>query len=717
MNTACAASVNNSGLEKQVISGDSVGNALLNTAFDNSDATTKNEVRLSSTNNNANELSSVNNSENKNVLGASSTISTKSSSSTANKSTTSSTASKSTTSSTASKSTTSSTVTVKSATSSSTSSKTTTSTTNSGNSKYIKASSIIKGSSTFVKYVETNGKLPSSITIDNKKYTSPQFLYLMCKALNDTSSSKILAKSVKSPTSLKYSIKTGSIKKSEYKQLSTKVIKYIDKYKKAPNTINSTKGKIPYTQFIFAIARNLAYYNSNKKLASSIALENISNYDKNGVPISQIISQASVVKNHIEKNGELPKTVTIDKKSYKTSQYLYLAAYALKKINENKKVTNFKIKSITVNEPANLNYAPATGTLKKSEYLKLANSSIKYMEKNKKAQTWIQSGNLRIPYGELVYAFSKSLDYYNKNKKLSSQVSIQNLSKFKKNTANKTSSSSKNNSSSIQANFSISYKDQTTKINFNINAKISDITSRINSLLKLNLIGAASTTTANTTKSTASTAAKNTTKTTAKTSTTTAKKTTTTTAAKKTTSKTTSKAVKYNQAIIKLIPKCILNSKYKGESLKKYLSSATNCQVNNAKIKKLAKTLTKNCKNNLQKAKKIFNWVRDNVAYEKYPNTRKGAAKVLSSKKGNCVDQAHLTVALARSAGIPARYVNANNCKFTSGYTSGHVWAEFLIEDTWVVGDTTSCRNSLGVIKNWNIKNFKLIGKYSSLSF
>lgn len=693
LNTSCAANVDNAVLEKQAMKDNSVDNELLNTALDNSGVTAK-EVRLSSTNNNANELSSVSNSENKN-LSASSTTSMKSSSISNVKSSTSTA--------------TNTTASVKSAANSNTS------TANNGNSKYIKASSIIKESSTFVKYVETNGKLPSSITINNKNYTSPQFLYLMCKALNDTGSSKIMAKSVKNPTSLKYSLKTGSIKKSEYKKLSANVIKYIDRYKKAPNTINSSKGKIPYTQFIIAIARNLAYHNSNKKLASSIALENISNYDKNGVPISKIISQASIVKNHIEKNGELPKSVTIDKKSYKTSQYLYLAAYALKKINENKNVNNFKIKSITVNEPSNLNYAAATGTLKKSEYLKLANSTIKYMEKNKKAQTWIKSSNLRIPYGELVYAFSKSLDYYNKNKKLSSQVSIQNLSKFKPKTANKTSSSS-SNSSSIQANLSLSYQDQTTKINFNINAKLSDINSKINSLLKLNLNGVSAATSNSTSKTTASTnkstAAKTTAKTTNKTA---AKKTATKTT--KTTSKTTVKTVKINKAIIKLIPKSILNSKYKGEPLKEYLSSSTNCQVKNANIKKLAESLTKNCKNNLQKAKKIFNWVRDNIAYEKYPNTRKGAAKLLVSKKGNCVDQAHLTVALARSAGIPARYVNANNCKFSTGYTSGHVWAEFLIEDTWVAGDTTSCRNSFGVVKNWNIKNYKLLGKYSSISF
>ena len=117
------------------------------------------------------------------------------------------------------------------------------------------------------------------------------------------------------------------------------------------------------------------------------------------------------------------------------------------------------------------------------------------------------------------------------------------------------------------------------------------------------------------------------------------------------------------------------------------------------------------------KGEKIFNWVRDNIEYQKYSNTKKGALNTLNSKSANCVDQAHLVVALARAAGLPARYVNANNCKFTSGYVSGHVWAQILVGITWVVADTTSSRNSFGIVKNWNVKSYKLVGKYSSISF
>nr|WP_318526266.1 transglutaminase-like domain-containing protein [Methanobrevibacter arboriphilus] len=70
---------------------------------------------------------------------------------------------------------------------------------------------------------------------------------------------------------------------------------------------------------------------------------------------------------------------------------------------------------------------------------------------------------------------------------------------------------------------------------------------------------------------------------------------------------------------------------------------------------------------------------------------KKGATGTLSSKSGNCVDKTHLLIALLRSSGIAARYANGQ-AQFTSGNTYGHVWAQVLIGDTWVVADTTSSK-------------------------
>ena len=59
-------------------------------------------------------------------------------------------------------------------------------------------------------------------------------------------------------------------------------------------------------------------------------------------------------------------------------------------------------------------------------------------------------------------------------------------------------------------------------------------------------------------------------------------------------------------------------------------------------------------------AEKIYYFVRDNIAYENYANTRKGALRTLTEGKGNCCDQAHLLVALLRAAKIPTYYCHGN---------------------------------------------------------
>jgi hypothetical protein len=151
-------------------------------------------------------------------------------------------------------------------------------------------------------------------------------------------------------------------------------------------------------------------------------------------------------------------------------------------------------------------------------------------------------------------------------------------------------------------------------------------------------------------------------------------------------------------------------------SLKKYLVPTANCQSNNSKIKALAASITKGSTSDYAKASKIFNWVRDHVSYSFYSNTKKGALGTLNSRSANCVDTAHLVVALERAAGIPARY-NHGTCRFSSGTWYGHVWAQVYVNGKWYYADGTSYRNSFGVIKNWNTKTFTLHGIYASLPF
>ena len=165
------------------------------------------------------------------------------------------------------------------------------------------------------------------------------------------------------------------------------------------------------------------------------------------------------------------------------------------------------------------------------------------------------------------------------------------------------------------------------------------------------------------------------------------------------------------------IPYSNVNAKNTITNLAAYLAASKNCQVNNAQIKALAAKLTSGLTSDLAKATAIYNYVRDQISYSYYYDTKYGAVGTLNAKNGNCVDQSHLLVALYRASNLPARYVHGT-CYFTlSGNTYGHVWTQVLIGDTWVVGDPTSTRNSFGNVVNWNTNSYTFKAYYASLPF
>lgn len=159
-----------------------------------------------------------------------------------------------------------------------------------------------------------------------------------------------------------------------------------------------------------------------------------------------------------------------------------------------------------------------------------------------------------------------------------------------------------------------------------------------------------------------------------------------------------------------------LNEKNTVKDTSIYLKSTSNCQVGNSKIKSKVNSLTSGLSTKLAKAKAIYNYVRDSISYSFYYDTYYGAVGTYNHGSGNCVDQAHLLIAMYRTAGLPARYVHGT-CTFSSGSTYGHVWAQVLIDGNWHVVDPTSSRNSFGTIVNWNTKTYRFQGTYSSLPF
>ena len=150
--------------------------------------------------------------------------------------------------------------------------------------------------------------------------------------------------------------------------------------------------------------------------------------------------------------------------------------------------------------------------------------------------------------------------------------------------------------------------------------------------------------------------------------------------------------------------------------LQKYLQATKNCQSNDPRIISLAASITEGATTAYERATKIFNWVRDNLSYSFYYNTKYGAVNTYLNRQGNCVDHSHLLIALARAAGIPAKYEHAT-CTFNSGNVYGHVWAQLWVDGKWYNADAISYSNTFGVINNWNTNTAVKKGEYIELPF
>ena len=473
------------------------------------------------------------------------------------------------------------------------------------NTTTVNKKTLAKTSASFMNSVEKNGKFPK-VKISNKNYSNTEYLYLISKAVENNSNSKIEMESnlVKPYNNTKHKSVKGTINKTEYVKIAGKTRKFIEKNHRAPNWASSSKGNIPYNQLILLYSKCLDSYNKTNKLPASVKLDSL---------------DLDTIKNKTnKKTAKATSNSTVKKTNTTTTK---------KTTNSTVKKTNTTTTKKTTNS-----------TVKKTNTTKSTSKNNNTSKVEDKADKSANNGSL----------VEKSLDYINSI--LNNILNKLDPSKYQIDI-----------SQSDEANVKLN----TSKVNVDVNGK-----STVN--VKVS--------------------AKNTKNSTKKTSKATSKKTVSKTNAK-TMNNTVSKA------------------------LKEYLSSSKNCQVNNKQIKELAKTLTSSLKTDYEKGKNLFAWVRDNIQYEKYRNTRKGAVNTLKKKQGNCVDQTHLLVALSRAAGIPARYVNGGNCKFTNGYLGGHVWGQMYINKKWVVADTTSSRNSLGKIRNWNTKSYTLYGKYSSISF
>ncbi len=123
------------------------------------------------------------------------------------------------------------------------------------------------------------------------------------------------------------------------------------------------------------------------------------------------------------------------------------------------------------------------------------------------------------------------------------------------------------------------------------------------------------------------------------------------------------------------------------ESEKKYILPTKNIQSDDPEISSLARNITKGVANDFQKAARLAIWINSNVNYTlDLAGEAKDAKWVLANRIGTCDEFSTLFIAMARSIGIPAKYV--------SGWVYGnsgwqrHAWAEVFI-GKWIPIDAT----------------------------
>ncbi|MBI5159411.1 transglutaminase domain-containing protein [Candidatus Micrarchaeota archaeon] len=130
-----------------------------------------------------------------------------------------------------------------------------------------------------------------------------------------------------------------------------------------------------------------------------------------------------------------------------------------------------------------------------------------------------------------------------------------------------------------------------------------------------------------------------------------------------------------------------------------YLKESPLVQIT-PEIKTEATRLVGSTSDGLEASAKLTEWVYNNIQYDlAYGNANYSSEWVYENRKGTCDEFAHLLIAMARSQGIPARYV--------SGYVLGvspspeygevgtikwvpHGWAElYFPEQGWIQADPT----------------------------
>jgi len=127
----------------------------------------------------------------------------------------------------------------------------------------------------------------------------------------------------------------------------------------------------------------------------------------------------------------------------------------------------------------------------------------------------------------------------------------------------------------------------------------------------------------------------------------------------------------------------------------------------NERIQREASEIVEGSENTLEAGLRIARWVKENVEYDRrYAHVFKSASWTYDNRRGVCSEFTHLFLAMARSVGIPARYVSGLAYSDLEQKYSPHAWAEFFAGE-WVPVDLTF--GEFGLLDATHIKLFDAV--------
>ena len=615
----------------------------------------------------------------------------------------------------------------------------------------VKAASEVRG------YIEAYKALPTLINVAGVYVNQSQFLYLLSVAtlqIDAGDSGLIGLLNVTALTGGSESMSAGTLSSSAYLELASQIVSFVEGTSTSPSLCKVSLGYLSYKSVIYMYSRILDQYSSDGVLptlvavkswsSSNLPIADISNLDS--FTVDEVVKAASEVRGYIEAYKALPTLINVAGVYVNQSQFLYLLSVATLQIDAG---DSGLIGLLNVTALTGGSESMSAGTLSSSAYLELASQIVSFVEGTSTSPSLCKVSLGYLSYKSVIYMYSRILDQYSSDDELPGSVvvlawSTSNIP-IKDNVDTFTIAQIVSAAGDVKG-YVEAYKALPTLINVAgvyVNQAqflylLTTCTSQLNAGITTS-IGLISADVAQNPSETLTSGNLN--------------KSEYLDLASRIISFMDSNGVAPNygsttlgkirfESLIYLYSRVVAfygtNNYLPNYAVMKtwssitsssttdttipsdlliYLQATANCQSDSATIIALANSITAGATTNYEKAVLIYNWVRDNLAYSFYYNTQKGALGTLQSMSANCCDHAHLVVALARAAGLPARYVHGY-CYFTSSGTwYGHVWAEIYVDGTWITADATSSRNSLGVIKNWDTSSWTLKGVYAELPF